>query len=134
MWLLGWYNNAQEASVLNNAQDASSLAVVRSVAPRRGGVQKLWMWDSDEQNPSGKDEPTSGLDSSSSSLLLKALRHEVAEGVNVSMVEHQPSQYKYINSGSRFTTRSHWEKTLLMNEIMTGSVDTRGENPKVAVS
>lgn len=36
------------------------------------------------------DEPTSGLDSSSSSLLLKALRREAAEGVNVSMVVHQP--------------------------------------------
>ena len=36
------------------------------------------------------DEPTSGLDSSSSSLLLKALRREAAEGVNVCMVLHQP--------------------------------------------
>lgn len=36
------------------------------------------------------DEPTSGLDSASSNLLLKALRREAAEGVNVSMVVHQP--------------------------------------------
>ncbi|XP_076884404.1 ABC transporter G family member 28-like [Bidens hawaiensis] len=37
------------------------------------------------------DEPTSGLDSSSSQLLLKALRREAHEGVNVCMVVHQPS-------------------------------------------
>ncbi|KAJ0657660.1 putative ABC-type sulfate transporter [Helianthus annuus] len=37
------------------------------------------------------DEPTSGLDSSSSQLLLRALRRETLEGVNVSMVVHQPS-------------------------------------------
>ncbi|KAK6926740.1 ABC transporter-like, ATP-binding domain, partial [Dillenia turbinata] len=37
------------------------------------------------------DEPTSGLDSSSSQLLLRALRREAAEGVNVCMVVHQPS-------------------------------------------
>ncbi|XP_058769011.1 putative white-brown complex homolog protein 30 [Vicia villosa] len=37
------------------------------------------------------DEPTTGLDSASSSLLLKALRREAAEGVNVCMVLHQPS-------------------------------------------
>ncbi|CAN6997652.1 unnamed protein product [Brassica rapa subsp. trilocularis] len=37
------------------------------------------------------DEPTSGLDSASSQLLLKALRHEALEGVNVCMVVHQPS-------------------------------------------
>lgn len=37
------------------------------------------------------DEPTSGLDSSSSQLLLRALRRETIEGVNVSMVVHQPS-------------------------------------------
>ncbi|XP_022152877.1 ABC transporter G family member 28 isoform X2 [Momordica charantia] len=37
------------------------------------------------------DEPTSGLDSSSSQLLLKALRREALEGVNISMVVHQPS-------------------------------------------
>ncbi|KAK1435134.1 hypothetical protein QVD17_00894 [Tagetes erecta] len=37
------------------------------------------------------DEPTSGLDSSSSQLLLKALRREASEGVNVCMVVHQPS-------------------------------------------
>ncbi|GMN24927.1 hypothetical protein TIFTF001_000749 [Ficus carica] len=37
------------------------------------------------------DEPTSGLDSSSSNLLLKALRREALEGVNVCMVVHQPS-------------------------------------------
>lgn len=36
------------------------------------------------------DEPTSGLDSASSSLLLRALRREALEGVNVSMVVHQP--------------------------------------------
>lgn len=36
------------------------------------------------------DEPTSGLDSSSSNLLLKALRREALEGVNVCMVVHQP--------------------------------------------
>ncbi|GAB4833627.1 ABC transporter G member 28 [Ancistrocladus abbreviatus] len=36
------------------------------------------------------DEPTSGLDSSSSQLLLRALRREALEGVNVSMVIHQP--------------------------------------------
>ncbi|KAM7522384.1 hypothetical protein LguiA_012286 [Lonicera macranthoides] len=37
------------------------------------------------------DEPTSGLDSSSSSLLLRALRREALEGVNICMVVHQPS-------------------------------------------
>lgn len=36
------------------------------------------------------DEPTSGLDSSSSQLLLRALRREALEGVNVCMVLHQP--------------------------------------------
>ncbi|KAJ7972375.1 ABC transporter G family-like protein [Quillaja saponaria] len=37
------------------------------------------------------DEPTSGLDSSSSNLLLRALRRESLEGVNICMVVHQPS-------------------------------------------
>ncbi|KAL3370830.1 hypothetical protein AABB24_007720 [Solanum stoloniferum] len=37
------------------------------------------------------DEPTSGLDSSSSQLLLRALRREALEGVNICMVVHQPS-------------------------------------------
>ncbi|GFZ14735.1 ABC transporter family protein [Actinidia rufa] len=37
------------------------------------------------------DEPTSGLDSSSSQLLLRALRRESLEGVNICMVVHQPS-------------------------------------------
>lgn len=37
------------------------------------------------------DEPTSGLDSTSSQLLLRALRHEALEGVNICMVVHQPS-------------------------------------------
>ncbi|KAL9227133.1 hypothetical protein vseg_002865 [Gypsophila vaccaria] len=37
------------------------------------------------------DEPTSGLDSSSSRLLLTALRHEALAGVNICMVVHQPS-------------------------------------------
>ncbi|KAJ0242323.1 hypothetical protein HA466_0208040 [Hirschfeldia incana] len=37
------------------------------------------------------DEPTSGLDSASSQLLLKALKHEALEGVNICMVVHQPS-------------------------------------------
>ncbi|KAF8672627.1 hypothetical protein HU200_049318 [Digitaria exilis] len=37
------------------------------------------------------DEPTTGLDSASSQLLLKALRHEALEGVNVCAVIHQPS-------------------------------------------
>ncbi|XP_020538221.1 putative white-brown complex homolog protein 30 isoform X2 [Jatropha curcas] len=37
------------------------------------------------------DEPTSGLDSASSMLLLRALRREALEGVNISMVVHQPS-------------------------------------------
>ncbi|CAM0907995.1 unnamed protein product [Alopecurus aequalis] len=41
------------------------------------------------------DEPTSGLDSSSSQLLLKALRHEALEGVNVCAVVHQPSYTLY---------------------------------------
>lgn len=36
------------------------------------------------------DEPTSGLDSSSSLLLLRALRREALEGVNICMVVHQP--------------------------------------------
>lgn len=36
------------------------------------------------------DEPTSGLDSSSSQLLLRALRREAMEGVNICMVVHQP--------------------------------------------
>nr|XP_029119783.1 ABC transporter G family member 28-like [Elaeis guineensis] len=37
------------------------------------------------------DEPTSGLDSSSSQLLLRALRREALAGVNICMVVHQPS-------------------------------------------
>ncbi|KAF4346808.1 hypothetical protein F8388_023333 [Cannabis sativa] len=37
------------------------------------------------------DEPTSGLDSATSQQLLRALRREALEGVNVSMVVHQPS-------------------------------------------
>ncbi|KAM5579194.1 ABC transporter G family member 24-like [Rosa sericea] len=37
------------------------------------------------------DEPTSGLDSASSQLLLRALRWEALEGVNICMVVHQPS-------------------------------------------
>ncbi|EPS73670.1 hypothetical protein M569_01083 [Genlisea aurea] len=37
------------------------------------------------------DEPTSGLDSSSSQLLLWALKREALEGVNICMVVHQPS-------------------------------------------
>ncbi|KAB1226487.1 ABC transporter G family member 28 [Morella rubra] len=37
------------------------------------------------------DEPTSGLDSSSSLLLLRALRREALEGVNICTVVHQPS-------------------------------------------
>ncbi|XXG45432.1 hypothetical protein AAC387_Pa02g0515 [Persea americana] len=37
------------------------------------------------------DEPTSGLDSSSSQLLLRALRREALEGVNICLVVHQPS-------------------------------------------
>ncbi|XVE99285.1 hypothetical protein REPUB_Repub03eG0185300 [Reevesia pubescens] len=37
------------------------------------------------------DEPTSGLDSASSQQLLRALRHEALEGVNICMVLHQPS-------------------------------------------
>ncbi|XP_010935863.2 ABC transporter G family member 28 isoform X2 [Elaeis guineensis] len=41
------------------------------------------------------DEPTSGLDSSSSQLLLRALRREALEGVNICMVVHQPSYTLY---------------------------------------
>ncbi|WOG87603.1 hypothetical protein DCAR_0206833 [Daucus carota subsp. sativus] len=41
------------------------------------------------------DEPTSGLDSASSNLLLKALRREALEGVNICMVVHQPSYTLY---------------------------------------
>ncbi|XP_020581591.1 ABC transporter G family member 28-like [Phalaenopsis equestris] len=41
------------------------------------------------------DEPTSGLDSASSSMLLKALRREALEGVNICMVVHQPSYTLY---------------------------------------
>ncbi|XP_050250078.1 ABC transporter G family member 28-like isoform X4 [Quercus robur] len=37
------------------------------------------------------DEPTSGLDSASSHQLLRALRREALEGVNICMVVHQPS-------------------------------------------
>ncbi|KAI9124335.1 hypothetical protein K1719_004257 [Acacia pycnantha] len=37
------------------------------------------------------DEPTSGLDSASSQHLLRALRREALEGVNICMVVHQPS-------------------------------------------
>ncbi|KAI4351451.1 hypothetical protein L6164_005820 [Bauhinia variegata] len=37
------------------------------------------------------DEPTSGLDSASSQLLIRALRREALEGVNVCLVVHQPS-------------------------------------------
>ncbi|KAK3041012.1 hypothetical protein RJ639_026724 [Escallonia herrerae] len=39
------------------------------------------------------DEPTSGLDSSSSQLLLRALRREALEGVNICMVVHQPRMF-----------------------------------------
>ncbi|KAL7095855.1 hypothetical protein ACP275_10G048800 [Erythranthe tilingii] len=41
------------------------------------------------------DEPTSGLDSSSSNLLIRALRREALEGVNICMVVHQPSYALY---------------------------------------
>lgn len=41
------------------------------------------------------DEPTSGLDSASSQLLLRALRREALEGVNIIMVVHQPSYTLY---------------------------------------
>ncbi|KAK8455541.1 hypothetical protein SEVIR_4G134100v4 [Setaria viridis] len=41
------------------------------------------------------DEPTSGLDSASSLLLLRALRREALEGVNISMVVHQPRLFPY---------------------------------------
>lgn len=44
------------------------------------------------------DEPTSGLDSSSSQLLLKALRREALEGTNICAVIHQP----------RLPTKSHF--------------------------
>uniref|UniRef100_A0ACD5ZTL8 Uncharacterized protein n=1 Tax=Avena sativa TaxID=4498 RepID=A0ACD5ZTL8_AVESA len=37
------------------------------------------------------DEPTTGLDSASSQQLLRALRHEASQGVNVCAVIHQPS-------------------------------------------
>ncbi|KAK4578745.1 hypothetical protein RGQ29_028719 [Quercus rubra] len=37
------------------------------------------------------DEPTSGLDSASSLQLIRALRHEALEGVNICMAVHQPS-------------------------------------------
>ncbi|KAG7027257.1 putative white-brown complex-like protein 30, partial [Cucurbita argyrosperma subsp. argyrosperma] len=37
------------------------------------------------------DEPTTGLDSASSQLLLRSLRREALEGVNICMVLHQPS-------------------------------------------
>lgn len=46
------------------------------------------------------DEPTSGLDSASSLLLLRALRREALEGVNISMVVHQPRLYAFANSSS----------------------------------
>ncbi|XP_074286785.1 ABC transporter G family member 24-like isoform X2 [Silene latifolia] len=39
------------------------------------------------------DEPTSGLDSSSSRLLLRALKHEALAGVNICMVVHQPRMF-----------------------------------------
>lgn len=39
------------------------------------------------------DEPTSGLDSASSQLLLRALRREALEGVNICMVVHQPRYF-----------------------------------------
>ncbi|KAL0407094.1 UNVERIFIED_CONTAM: ABC transporter G family member 28 [Sesamum latifolium] len=39
------------------------------------------------------DEPTSGLDSSSSQLLLRALKREALEGVNICMVVHQPRMF-----------------------------------------
>ncbi|KAL8516650.1 hypothetical protein ACS0TY_015055 [Phlomoides rotata] len=41
------------------------------------------------------DEPTSGLDSSSSNLLIKALKREALEGVSICMVVHQPSYALY---------------------------------------
>lgn len=39
------------------------------------------------------DEPTSGLDSASSQQLLRAVRREALEGVNVCMVVHQPRYF-----------------------------------------
>ncbi|KAK9117898.1 hypothetical protein Scep_015991 [Stephania cephalantha] len=39
------------------------------------------------------DEPTSGLDSASSQLLIKALRREALEGVNICMVVHTPRMF-----------------------------------------
>ncbi|KAF3795892.1 ABC transporter G family member 28, partial [Nymphaea thermarum] len=48
------------------------------------------------------DEPTSGLDSASSQLLLRALRREALEGVNVCMVVHQPSVPERVNPPDHF--------------------------------
>ncbi|CAA6655435.1 unnamed protein product [Spirodela intermedia] len=44
------------------------------------------------------DEPTSGLDSASSQLLLRALRREALEGVNIIMVVHHPGILFYFFS------------------------------------
>lgn len=52
------------------------------------------------------DEPTSGLDSASSNLLLKALRREALEGVNICMVVHQPRLVFKCNKQSQLATIS----------------------------
>lgn len=41
------------------------------------------------------DEPTSGLDSTSSRLVLQALRREASMGVNVGVVLHQPRYHNF---------------------------------------
>jgi ABC-type multidrug transport system ATPase subunit len=52
------------------------------------------------------DEPTSGLDSSSSQLLLRALRREALEGVNIAAVIHQPRFI--VKFGSKFYINCKW--------------------------
>ncbi|BAB10500.1 major surface glycoprotein-like [Arabidopsis thaliana] len=44
------------------------------------------------------------------------------------------SRHHYGDGGGRGTSGSHWEKRLLMNEIMTGSVDTRSVVSKMTLA
>ncbi|XP_021897746.1 ABC transporter G family member 24-like [Carica papaya] len=68
------------------------------------------------------DEPTSGLDSASSQLLLRALRHEALEGVNVCMVVHQP---RYLSNFGVLGYTTHIAVSLLckISALRTFSLD-----------
>ncbi|KAI4383786.1 hypothetical protein MLD38_009586 [Melastoma candidum] len=69
------------------------------------------------------DEPTSGLDSSSSLLLLRALRREALEGVNISMVVHQPRQVIPIEKHSQIFIQMFDDLILLAKAVSPYTMD-----------